>query len=115
VTTTEPEWDDEQRLLILAWSDWEADRGPHGHSMTEATSPEADPANREGSVLFVGEEPIRDFAEAARDAKRKSYEAQYPDADLSGLIWPVKRVERTPHVGGVPRRHGGGTNLPAPE
>lgn len=106
VHRVEPEWDDEQRYLVLAWLDWDSDRGPHGHSMREATSDDADPANREGHILFKADPvPIRDHVEAARVGARKAYEQQYPDADMAGLIFPVRRLERTP--GPVRRKHGG--------
>jgi hypothetical protein len=108
VTLTEPEWDDEQRHLLLAWIDWDADRGPHGYSMREATSPEADPNNRKGTLLFKPDaEPIVDFVEQAKAGARKAYEEKYPDANMAGLIFPVRRFEREPQK--TPRRKHGGS------
>lgn len=44
----------------------------------------------------VGDEkglPSRNFAVAAEARARKKYEKQYPDADMAGLVWPVRLAE----------------------
>ncbi len=73
----------------------EAERGPHGHPMAEATSPLADPGNPDGTYRYVaGPLPVIDYAEQAENGARDAYRKKWPDADMQSLIFPVKRVER---------------------
>jgi len=106
-TTREPEFDATQRALVRTVQEQLDMVGPHGHPMDEATSPLADPNEPGGWYYAAGVEivnpagqrrrvPIVDFAEKAlldaQDAYRK---AAGDDANLNGLHWPVRRIDRT--------------------
>lgn len=93
VTTVEPEWDVEQRSLLLASVRLEADIGPHGQPMSEATSPDADPARPGGWSYRANKLPIIDRAARELDHARADYEKRYPNADTAGHVWRVERVE----------------------
>ena len=83
-----PEFTSEDVAVLLA-SRWvEADIGPHGVPMSEAT----DPANQFG---FEGyEKPRTDYAEKARRDAMDAFYKRYPDADRNGHMWGVKRREK---------------------
>lgn len=94
-SAVETEWDDEQRELFLALDRWERDLGPHGHPMSEATSPDADPANPAGTYYYAVGLPIVDYAQQVIDDARDAYREQYKDSRIpNGLIWIAERVER---------------------
>lgn len=59
--------------------------------MSEATSPLADPSNREREYEYVVPLPQLDFAQDALNRRKKAYRDQYPDEDLSALLWRVER------------------------
>lgn len=66
----------------------EADRGPHGIPMSEATNPE----NRD--VYVAPDTPHTDFAaKAMRDSKKKYY-ARYPSADEDRDVHVWRGVSR---------------------
>jgi hypothetical protein len=75
--------------------------------MREATSPDADPKNRKGTLLFKADAlPVEDFVERARTAAQEAYRKEHPDESMAGLIFPVRRFEREPQE--QPRRKHGG-------
>jgi hypothetical protein len=86
VTVTEPEFDAEQVSWLLASESLEADIGPHGQPMSEATDPANQWAYRSDDV------PVIDYAEKARMVAADKYHAQYPDAKRHGELWPVVRL-----------------------
>lgn len=95
VSFPEPEFDDEQRSLLLAYEIHRSQLGPHGFLMPETTSPDADPNNPEGTVRFVADAvPTVDYAEKAKRNAEDAYRKQYEGADMSGLIFRVHREER---------------------
>lgn len=88
-TSTEPEWDFEQVDLLIAMREIEAETGPHGFLMSEAT----DPANQ---FAFQGDEfPTTDWAEKARLDSQSAYYARFDSKEnplnRNGLIFGVKR------------------------
>lgn len=92
VTEREPEWSSSDRESLLALL--EASRvGPHGHPMSEATSPLADPSNWDREYEYVVPPPALDFAQDALNKRKQAYRDQYPDKDLSALVWRVERRE----------------------
>lgn len=89
----EPEWDDEQVQLMTAYKRFVDDIGPHGHLMSEATSPEADPNNYDSPLRFVAEAPYTDWARKAQlDREAEWREAAGDKANMNGLIFPVRKV-----------------------
>jgi hypothetical protein len=98
-STLESEFDQEQYELLAALVDYESDLGPHGHLMSDAVSPDADPGNPKRKYRFVaGIEgapglPLIDYAAQARDQASKAYYDAYPDADRSGHVWVVRKVD----------------------
>ena len=93
-TVTEPEWDDEQRALMLEYMRWQRRLGPHGHPMDEATSPLADPANRDGTYRYYADPlPIVDYAERERALAAEAYRKSLGDGEsMAGLIFTVERI-----------------------
>lgn len=95
VSQVEPEFDDEQRDLLLAHALHVSSLGPHGFLMSEVTSPDADPNNKDGSIRFVADTiPTVDYAEKARRDAEDAYKKAYEGANMSGLIFRVHREER---------------------
>lgn len=94
VTTREPEFNDQQRALLVAYERAEADRGSHGHPMSEATSPDADPAKAGGWRYEANEKPKMDFAaRALADRQDAFYKSRPAGESRTGHLWYVQRVE----------------------
>lgn len=85
-TTTEPEWDEEQRELVFAFLAWEAGLCPGGkHSLDETTKPE-----NEGR--YGWEPAVRCHYCTAADQASKAYEdSPSPNA----LFIPIQLREQT--------------------
>ena len=93
VTYWESEWDAEQLALMTAYERHIADLGPHGHPMSEATSAAANPNNYEGGYRYVVEPFVTDWVEKARlDAAEAHRKEQGENANMNGLIFPVRKV-----------------------
>ena len=85
VVRCDPDFTREDVALLLADQALEADMGPHGIPMSEAT----DPANQFAFEGFAA--PQTDWAEKARqDAKDRFYE-KWKDANRNGHMWGVRR------------------------
>jgi hypothetical protein len=97
-TTREPEFDPEQREWFRALSELESDTGQYGEWISEATSDDADPNNRERKFHYVAGAadapnlPIINWAEHAALAAQDRYYKKYPDADRNGHMWIVRKV-----------------------
>ena len=95
VTVSEPEFSaDDLALLRGHLREDRIPRGKHGHPLSEAMSPDADPSRHDAKYRYEVSLPSTDFAQAALDAAVAAYEKSYPDADLGALKWRVERVER---------------------
>ncbi len=76
---------------------YEADLGPHGQLMSEATSRDADPGNQDRKYGFVaGPEnapglPLVDWAARARELASEAYYESYPDEKRAGHLWVVHK------------------------
>lgn len=91
-TTREPEFSRADVESMIAFI--ESQRvGHHGQPMSEATSPLADPLNRDRRWKYVAE-PWTDFADQALERAKKKFRAEHGDAvDLDGVIWQVRKVD----------------------
>lgn len=92
--TREPEFDDEQRDLLLASAEFEASLSSNGFLRSEAMSPDADPTNYESSLRFTAAGPFWAWDEKARLDAVDAYKAQFPkDAppNLNGAYWVVEK------------------------
>ena len=96
VTTTEPEWDDEQLALVIAHLELENDVGPHGQPMSEATNVLGDAKNPNGQWWYKPTGPFVDYAEKARVEAREAHEKSLGENEhLPSWMWfGVTRVER---------------------
>lgn len=93
LTEREPEWSPTDREALLALL--EAQRvGPHGHPMSEAKSPLGNPSHPQREFDWVVPLPELDFAQDALNKRMKAYRDQYPDADMTSLIWRVEKRDR---------------------
>lgn len=89
----EPEWDDDQRDLVIALAEVEDDTCPHcGNSMSECMSPDSDPDNRDGTHKYVAGAPYRCFAATARERKADEFKEA---PQRHALSFPVRREERS--------------------
>jgi hypothetical protein len=94
LSTREPEFSEDDVALLLAHIRHQRSIQPHGYTLDEAISPEADPSNRKGAYYFRAGAPYIDFAEKARLDEQRKFREAYPDADLSAYIFPIEKVER---------------------
>jgi len=95
VTTREAEWDMEQVDMLLAAQAFKADIGPHGHLLSKATSPEADPMNYRSSLGYVGHGPFWDYAKKAELDRIDAYKSQFPKdspPNLNGAYFTVEEI-----------------------
>lgn len=98
----EPEWSDEDLAILLALIEIRAeeaaqaaDYGPHGRPMDEATSPDADPADRRYGYHY--ETRVRvDHAQRKLNRDRTDRAKAFPDEDGDSLIWSLVRVDDGP-------------------
>jgi hypothetical protein len=96
VTRREAEFSDDERDLLLALSQYEADIGPHGHSLAKSTSPGADPNEYGTALRYVGHGPFTDWAKKAELDKEDAYRASFPkDAvvNQNGHYYTVEQIE----------------------
>lgn len=97
VVTTEPEFDDEQRDLLLASAEYEASLNRNGFPWSEATNPAANPNEYAGGYHYVPDILQTDWSEKTRldfiDAYRKEHGEK---ANMNGLIVGVRRVDDPP-------------------
>lgn len=89
----EPEFDERQRSLLLAHRALMADIGPHGVPMSEATSPDANPARHGGHRYVSPDLPRVDYVAREKKRAEDAYFKKYPKAERAGLFWTVQRVE----------------------
>lgn len=96
VTTRESEWDEEQIDLLLAVDAFKADLGSHGHLMSEATNPGADPTEYDTPYAYVGHGPFTDWAEKARLDRIDAYKLEAGEkANLNGMYFTVEKQDYT--------------------
>jgi hypothetical protein len=103
----ESQWTPDQVALVLGVQAYQKMLGPHGFPMDEATSPDADPSNRDNKYVFKAgiltttpegvfvRAPLRDFAKQAEAHAEEAWRKAGGDtADNAGIFWPVEKVER---------------------
>ena len=110
VEVTRYEYDDAGRM-VASWTEREAEFsredveamlafqemqrvGPHGHPMSEATSPEGDPSNRDRKFTWVVPPPDLDFAQDALEKAIDKFKKTYPDANPNAYKFRVEKRER---------------------
>lgn len=104
-TTRESEFGSTDLDWLTALAELEAEEGPHGFTMTDATSPDADPSDHDSVWKFVAgvpvvspeghrlRAPVIDYAEKARLDFLDRLHNRDPDP-TNGVIVPVFRVPR---------------------
>jgi hypothetical protein len=96
VTEREPEFDADQRALLLAHMALERDKGSHGQPMSEATSSLADPSMRgkKGGWHYEANQiPRTDWAAKAVGAAQEAFYKKYPDSPRHGHLWYATRID----------------------
>jgi hypothetical protein len=96
ITTRESEWTPDEVAALLASRILEKDMGPHGHPMSEATSPLAAPGSKNQKWRYVGSPlPVQDHAAKALADAQDAYKNQWgKDRPLpAGLHFSVDRVD----------------------
>lgn len=90
----EPEWDEYESQLMLAYLTWTQQLDPNGIPIDEATSADADPNNYGGGYRYIAIGPNTNWAEKARlDAIDAWKRAAGDNPNLNGLYWRVERVD----------------------
>ena len=85
VTVREPEFTDHERVALFASHGYEhAAKSGTGHPLSDAT----DPASQGKWAVPL---PTLDFAQDALNKAQAVYKEQYPNADMSALLWRVER------------------------
>lgn len=93
-SVAEPEWDDEQRDLVLAYAIVQANTGTQGEWLPDATSDGADPNNYDVPYRYVTKGPFTNWAEKDRlDAIDAFKKAAGENANLNGMYWAVEKRE----------------------
>ena len=93
VTEREAEWDDESYELAAALLSHEADIHTCGHPLSESSSFDANPDNRDGKYRYEADDPVRCFACDAANAKQS--QPEYSGDNFSpARVWRTRRVER---------------------
>lgn len=103
VTVREPEWTAAEVSVLIGSKHLEM-RDSTGHLMVESTDLLANPANPGWTHRYVAgvrypdgmRGPVTNWAEKAAAEARKQWRERYPDVDMSGLHWPVERIDRSP-------------------
>lgn len=103
----ESQWTPDQVALVMGVRAFEKLIGPHGQPMDEATSPDADPSNRDNKYVYKAgvltttpeglfvRAPLRDFAEQSKAHAEETWRKANGDtADNAGIFWPIEKVER---------------------
>lgn len=94
ITRSEPEFDDEQRDLLLASVEFEASIDSNGHLLAETMSDDADPTNYESDLRFSARGPFFNWAEKARLDDVDRYRSEFPKdspPNLNGAYWVVEK------------------------
>jgi hypothetical protein len=93
-STVEPEYDTESYDLLAALYDIEADQHSCGHPLSETTSWEADESNKDRSIVYEADAPLRCMA--CTVAARKQKEFEEAKALDSAQVWQVRATTRVP-------------------
>jgi hypothetical protein len=94
ITRREPEFSDYDLDLMLASLAFEGSIGSHGHLLSEAMSPEADPTNYDSTLRFSARGPFFDFAKKAEQDDIDRYKSEFPEGsppNLNGAYWVVEK------------------------
>jgi hypothetical protein len=86
IVTREAEFNDQDIALLLAHREIRADMGSHGIPLSEALDPKNQFAFTTGRVM--------DWAEKARLDAIDQFRKDFPDADMHGLFFPVRRRDQ---------------------
>lgn len=98
IVTRETEYSLDDVALLAAQAEWEADLGPHGQPMSEATDGLADPNLRGKGWRYEGYSTIDYAAEELRLAPER-FRREWPDdKSIENRVWGVRKVMKTPIV-----------------
>lgn len=95
MTRREPEWDDDELDLALAFAEFMRDMGPNGESLAEATSELAEP-NYYGddAIRYTVRGPFTNQVEKRRLDAIDAYKAEAGEnANLNGMFWTVDKAD----------------------
>lgn len=84
------EFTDDDVDLFIAYDEVERDIGPYGISMSEATSPDADPNG--GHIRYIPHSTVNHALAAVERAQDEAQKAR-GDAKAYGVQWWVERKE----------------------
>lgn len=101
MTVRQPEWSADQVSVLIASKHLEL-RDSTGHLLVESTDLAANPASPESTYYYAAgvkypdgsRGPVTNWAEKARAEAQKRYREHHKDVDMSGLYWPVERIDR---------------------
>lgn len=89
----EPEFDPDEQAALIAFARHENDIGPHGHLMSEALDPGANPNDYKNPLGFVPLPPVIDWVEKTRLDKIDAVKKEFgDDFNFNGWIFPVGKA-----------------------
>ncbi|GGA72634.1 hypothetical protein GCM10011490_24260 [Pseudoclavibacter endophyticus] len=93
----EPEFDDMDRAMIVAYRAIEAETTENGFKRWEESTPLADPDNPEATHEFIALEPQINFANRARERAHRQWREAYKESpdQLDGVFIPVVKRDLT--------------------
>lgn len=89
----EPEFTAHDVRLMVAHLRREADIGPHGQPLSEATSADANPSTHGGHRYEANTAPRIDWAAKALAGAQETYYKANPNAPRDGHLWYVRKVD----------------------
>lgn len=91
IVERDPEFDDMDRALVVAYRKLEAETTANGFKAYEEISPLADPDNPDAQFEFVALEPHINYVARARERALRQVREQFKEApeQLDGLFIPV--------------------------
>lgn len=95
MTVREPEFSHRDRALLAAYKAKQRDTGMYGESLSEAMSPDSDPANRDAPIRYEPVGPAVNHAEAVLELAKERYYEQYPGAARHGHKWTVRKADQS--------------------
>lgn len=90
----EPEYTDQDRLLLHAARHIDRETTADGFKYSQVTSDEHDASSPSSQLIFRGVKPIKNHVEIARVRAQEAYKKKHPDEDTRGYIWPVVLAEK---------------------
>lgn len=95
ITHTEPEFSRADLAQMLAYQAVGDNTGQYGELLSEAMSPDSDPARRDAPIQWVVEGPVVNHAEQVLETAKERFYERYPDSPRHGHKWSVRKADQS--------------------